>query len=165
MEANKTSKLKIGGVIIFAMLWVILAGYRFISPEAREGRAFLEHLPLEDIRYVRFDPTNDHSLINGPLIVRDKQKIETLLTPMKGMGYTVPNHPVTIWSVIITIGTDHKEYGGVITGTSNQGVLFTYRSGGALHWVYQQYRMRDPSTAILSVNHTENLGASPASAK
>lgn len=165
MVANKASKLKIAGAIILATTWVILAGYRFISPEAREGRKFLEALPLADIRYVRIDPTNDHSLINGPLIVRDRHEIETLLTPMKGMWHTVPNHPITTWSVIITIGTDHKEYGGVITGTSNQGTLFTYRSAGALHWIYQQYSIKDPSAAILSVNHPDNLDVPSASAK
>ncbi|HTV84608.1 MAG TPA: hypothetical protein VME63_04340 [Dyella sp.] len=160
MEADKNNKLSLGGVIIFAVIWAVLLGYRFVSPSAREGREFLEHLPLADIRYVRIDPTSDHSLIHGSLIVRDRAEIKALLTPMTGMWHVVPNHPVTTWSVIITIATDHKEFGGVITSTSNQGVLFTYRSSGTLHWVYQQYGMKDPAAAIRSVNRPENLETS-----
>jgi hypothetical protein len=160
MDTDKNSKPKAGGAIIFAVIWAVLFCYRFVSPAAREGREFLEHLSLADIRYVRIDPTNDHSLVHGPLVVRDRAEIKALLTPMMGMWHVVPNHPVTTWSVIITIGTDRKEYGGVITGTSNQGVLFTYRSSGPLHWVYQQYGMKDPSTFIRSVNRPGNFGTS-----
>jgi len=141
-------RFKFSGTAVFMVVWLCLFCYRFVSPEARAGRNFLEHMPVDDVRYVRLEPVGDHSLIRQPIVVDEKVGIQTLLAPMKGMSHVVPNHPQTIWKVGITIGADRAQYGGVITGTKNQGVLFTYYSRGTLGWVYQEYEMKDPSEAI-----------------
>jgi len=151
MAASLMERLKPAGIAVFAVMWACMFGYRFVSPEARAGRSFLEHIPVDDVRYVRLEPVSDRSLIKQPMVVRDKADIQALLAPMEGMSHVMPNHPQTIWKVAITIGTDHAQYGGVITRTGNQGVLFTYYSRVTAGWVYQEYGMKDPSEAIRSI--------------
>jgi hypothetical protein len=151
MATDRIGRLKTAAIAVFLVVWLCLFCYRFVSPEARAGRSFLEHMPVEDIRYVRLEPTGADSLISKPIVVRDKVGIQALLAPMKGLSHMMPNHPQTSWKVAITIGTDHAQYGGVITGTKNQGVLFTYYSGVTAGWVFQEYVMKDPSGVIRSM--------------
>lgn len=137
--------------LIFLTLCAALFGYRFVSSEARAGRQFLENIPLTEVTYVRLDPAGDHPLVDRPLVVCDKPDIRALLASMTAMERYSPQHPNTTWSIAIRIGTNEHEYGGVITGTSNQGVLFRYSSKITTGWIFQQYRMTDPSLAIRSV--------------
>jgi hypothetical protein len=151
-EANMTfGRLRTSIGIAVLALGVVAFGYRFVSPDARAGRTFFEHLPTPEIRYVRLDPMGDHPLIDRQLVVRDPAEIRALLASMEGMKHTSPNHPGPVWSVAIRIGMDRGEYGGVITGTKYQGVLFSYNSEVTSGWVYQIYSMRDPSPTIQSL--------------
>lgn len=97
------------------------------------------------------EPNGQQSLVHRRIVIRDKAKMLALLTPMNGMMPELPQHPTSLWSVAIRIGTDKAEYGGVITGTSNQGTLFSYNSDVTKGWVFQEYLLPKSPAEVSSI--------------
>jgi hypothetical protein len=128
----------VGGVI----LTVLLSSLWFmrLSPEARDARQFLSEMPEERIVEIRIEPNGQNSPAATFIHIVDRKRIAELAAAFRAATGVSPNHPHTQWSVIVRFITPEREYGGHVSQTANQGVLFWYSSGVIGGWNYGTYR-------------------------
>jgi hypothetical protein len=130
----------------FAILWCLVVAlilgtcsYRFVSPEARAGRAIFNNLSEQDIRYISIEPAQYESLVSSPVVIRDKETIAAFAKALSRLPSHFPNHPNVTKAVVLRIGLRDGVIGGELRESSNNGTSFYYMSNVSTGWVFQTY--------------------------
>ena len=145
--------------------WPIYAGFGFIialvilvtwyiglSPAAREAREFLSTMPENRIVEIRLEPTSAGSPGAARTVhITDRKRIAEIAAAFRQATSQSPNHPVTQWSVTVRILTAEREYGGQLSQTENQGVMFWHNSKVTSGWSYGTFRIDALGPVVLGI--------------
>lgn len=119
---------------------VLIVGYKLFNPAEADGKRFFQHLSAANVESVELESFDD---VTGHVYTRkvvDKQKLEQFFEAWRGADTIIPNHPKQLWVVRVRFETFKGVYGGTLSGTTNQGVLFTFNEspwGWPVSAIYQ----------------------------
>jgi hypothetical protein len=142
MQTNShKGKPKLSVTLGWIALAVILGtfSYRYINPTARAGRATLANLADQDIVSISIEPAKYASMVDAPVVIRDKQSLSALAKALSNMPGHLPDHPKINRSVVLRIRLKDRVIGGELDGSSNDGTTFYYMSDVGTGWVFGTY--------------------------
>jgi hypothetical protein len=111
---------------------------RYISPSV----GIVRSSQPEDVRSIeiREHYSKSMSLRPGTLEIDDPESIHEIMAELAAAKPISPNHPGTQWLCVLAIKTRKGTAFCEVSGTGNQGTLFTIRSSAEGGWVLGEYR-------------------------
>jgi hypothetical protein len=113
-------------IVLAFVFWVVVITYKFFNPFEADGKEFFQHLSKANVDSIELESVDDFTHVAYLKKVVDRQKLEQFFEAWRGSGTIISNHPRYIWSTRVRFNTPKGVYGGALSGTSNQGVLFTF---------------------------------------
>jgi hypothetical protein len=108
------------------VLWLMGVGYHFLNPAAAEGRSFFHHIYKTKLESIELTSLDNNGIRGSTMVIVDQRDLATFQTAWLGVDTVLPNHPRYLWSMIVKFRTAKGIYAGVLSATSNQGVLFHF---------------------------------------
>lgn len=127
-------------VVCIISFWVVAVGYKFFNPAEADGKRLFQHLSTANAESVEIESTDGVTGNVYTTKVVDQLKLQQFFDAWRGADTIIPNHPKHLWSVRVRFNTSKGVYGGTLSGTSNQGVLFTFNQspwGWPVSAIYQ----------------------------
>lgn len=135
-------------LIVFFSAWTAVMLFKLLNPGESDGKNFFQHLNEQEIEYIELQPVAGISPIGGTLKIVDKGQIDQILYMWKGVNKFVANHPKTRWSIHVSFHSIEGVYAGILTSTSNQGVMFEFNQGPTRWPVLSDYQLLKSSTEV-----------------
>jgi hypothetical protein len=127
-------------MVCIISFWVLIVGYKLFNPAEAEGKSFFQNLSTAKVEWVEFESPGSATSAMSTRKVVDQQKLEQFFDAWRGADTIIPNHPRQLWAIRVRFNTSKGVYGGTLSATSNQGVLFTFNqspSGWPVSAIYQ----------------------------
>jgi hypothetical protein len=100
--------------------------YIEFNPSAVDGRNFFHHLSKMKIDSIEVMSLDSGLAYGDTVEIDDPKDLQLFLRAWRGMDTFLPNHPRIVSSDRVTFHTSKGIYAGVLSGTSNQGVIFLF---------------------------------------